>query len=427
VSFTPAALAQGTYCWRVQSKDAAGNIGVESATRSFSIFIGTAPANNFLYTTATNANVTFTWNAAATATGYNLILLDNTCTTPLGGYPLSVGLVTSKIVNGLGAGNYCWTVQAIGVDAGTPSTSRKFTISPAAPAAPGLLLPAVNAALKDNTPDFTWNPSASVAGTPYTYNIQFDNNGCTFPSPDAPITGLGTNYTPVTPIADGAYCWHVRTVNTFGIAGLWSGGRTFTIDTHLPAVPVLLLPANNSTITASLPKFTWNPAAGATKYVFKYGTDSNAFDHSYNVATSPTPSFTPPSPLLPKAYYWQVEAWDAAGNHADSVIRGVKIVSPQNAVPILNRFATATATLRWGPISWVGAGGHYQLMVANNKAFNNPVYNQNIDNATYTPTHSANVSSLAEGTWYWQVRACQTADSTQCGNWSTPGTFTVDP
>jgi hypothetical protein len=205
--------------------------------------------------------------------------------------------------------------------------------------------------------------------------------------------------------------------------GAFSAIRSFRIDITPPPVPVLLLPANFSTTTVSKPKFTWNPVTGAVKYVFKYGTSSPP-TNLVNVATSPTPSFTPPSPLLYKTYYWQVQAVDAAGNTSDSVIRSVKIVSPPNAVPVLNRFGAAPITLSWGPISWVTPNGHYELVVANNTSFTNPAYNNTT--TLLAGTQSTDVSPLPAGTWYWRIRACSAAASSTCGSWSTTGTFTVD-
>jgi hypothetical protein len=135
-----------------------------------------------------------------------------------------------------------------------------------------------------------------------------------------------------------------------------------------------------------------------------------------------TTSYVPSSPLLYTTYYWRVRALDAAGNiSAWSAVRSVQIVSPLTAVPLLNRFATSTPTLTWGPISWTYPGGHYQVQVDDSVYFTSPEY-QNTNIAT--GTQSVVIDPLRNGTWYWRVRACTATGA--CGTWSTTGTFTIE-
>src|SRR5262249_45359618 len=74
VSYMPPALAQGSYCWRVRAVDAAGNT-TPSASRSFSVFIGTAPANGAF---APAGKPAFQWGAVVGATGYELQVSNDT-------------------------------------------------------------------------------------------------------------------------------------------------------------------------------------------------------------------------------------------------------------------------------------------------------------------------------------------------------------
>ncbi len=360
------------------------------------------------------------------ASSYTLYVRDAaTCTTDAAG-PFTGLTVLTKVVTALPQGSYCWKVQAVGVDTGAPPTVRNFTITPAGALAPVLSALAIAAVTSNTTPTFTWIASTSVAGSPYTYDLQADNSGCLFPSAEISQTGLPLTYTPGIALANGVYCWRVRTVNKFGVPGPWSATRSFTVDVVNPAVPVLLLPADNASVSVNPPTFTWAVVPGATRYDFKYGVTSTP-NITFSVVASAAPSFKPISPLLNNTYYWQVEAFDAAGNRSGlSAVRSVKIISAVNAVPILNRFGASPIVLTWGPISWVTNGGHYELWVDNNTTFASPEF-QNLSIGEGIQSLSLPVPgtpNLVNGTWYWRVRACNAANN--CGAWSTTGTFTLD-
>jgi hypothetical protein len=344
---------------------------------------------------------------------------------------MAVGTLLSKMVT-LSHGKYCWKVQAVGIDPSTPPTFRKFAVSPTAPAAPVVLAPPANAITGDNTPDFTWNATISTAGAPFTYDLQSDNNGSAFPSPEINLTGLGLSHTPGSGLADGVYCWRVRTVNMFMVAGPWSVVRCVTIDTTSPAIPTQTVPPNGSSTTVNPPTLTWMAVPGAVKYNVRLDTVNPPVVEYNNLMTT---SFKPPSPLLNRTYYWQVQAVDAAGNTSgwSTPAREFKITTASLAAPVLNRFAPENPapwnlppTLTWGPISWTNPGGYYELEVDNNNNFASPEYRRVKAEADEIPTgtQSVTISPLPNGTWYWRIRACTAANA--CGAWSTVGTFTVE-
>ena len=117
LTFTPpAALPQGSYFWRVQATDAAGNIGAESSVRSFTVNILRKPNDGAVFITSSTASVTFRWASVPGASGYVFNLLDDTCTTPESGYPLPATTALNYVVSALAQGRYCWQVQALGGD-----------------------------------------------------------------------------------------------------------------------------------------------------------------------------------------------------------------------------------------------------------------------------------------------------------------------
>jgi hypothetical protein len=137
--------------------------------------------------------------------------------------------------------------------------------------------------------------------------------------------------------------------------------------------------------------------SGATRYELQLDT---ANPPAITVAGTLASSYVPPGSLLPTTYYWRVRASDAAGNLSPwSVTRSVLIESSLTSAPLLYRYDTATPTLTWGSITWATG---YQVQVDNNSTFSSPEYTNN----TIPPeTLQATTSPLAEGTWYWRVRA----------------------
>jgi hypothetical protein len=427
-------LPQGTWFWRVRARDAFNNFSDYSVVRSFTInLLKTPTAGQVFVTATTSANVVFSWFTATGATAYQVEVDDNTAfSSPLTCAPTLVTGLTCTI-NGIPLGQHYWRLKVntgSGLQPATPPY-RNFFVSPTLPLAPVLLLPANASYTNDATPTFTWNASTSTAGTPFTYELQLARN-TTFTLSAVICSGLtGTSYTwgdpacsPTALTTNGLYYWRMRTVNTHGAPGNWSAYRAFTFDNVIPAVPNLALPADNATVTNGLPTFTWTlPASppGTPRYEIRLGT-TNPPTQIFN---APTASFKPTSPLLVTTYYWQVRAIDQAGNIGDwSVIRTVKIASPTNGVPILNRYTTTTPTLTWAPISWTTGGGYYQVEIYRSTSFVPANLAQASGNIANPATSYTLNPGLANGTYYWRVRAC--TPTATCGAWSTTGTFVIE-
>jgi hypothetical protein len=99
------------------------------------------------------------------------------------------------------------------------------------PPTPTLLTPANSAILTAGTPAFDWTDVLDDDFDTLTYDLQVDNSGCSFASPEIDQTGLAAStYTPGSALADGTYCWRVRAVDSAGLAGAWSTTFSFTIN-----------------------------------------------------------------------------------------------------------------------------------------------------------------------------------------------------
>jgi len=100
-----------------------------------------------------------------------------------------------------------------------------------APPAPALTAPADGATVATSNPNFTWGGVADPDGDTVTYDIQADDSGCGFASPEVNQTGVAVaSFTPGSGLANATYCWRVRAVDQHGLAGPWSATRNVTVN-----------------------------------------------------------------------------------------------------------------------------------------------------------------------------------------------------
>lgn len=423
----PTPLKHGAvYEWWVKSEDKALNVSGNSQMWAFIVNLMKTPANGAGIRTVLPARPVFTWATAGLPV------------TPPVVYKLTVGkdhlFAVSKeyttsamtFTPPLGEtffntpGTYYWKLQVNGEPANPPVWT--FVLSTTLPAAPTLVSPATNTSF-NVLPTLKWN---SPAGGPFSYEIQVATNN-TFTSliAGAPfvVPVNTTSFDALPALDDGTYWWRVRALNADLAPGPWSASRSFIYDTDAPTnVPVLLTPANGAIFTGPLPRFTWRAVSGFTRYEIQLITTGNFTSPPALGFVVASTGFTPPGPLMYTGYRWRVRVLDAAGNGGPwSDPFELKVVSAASAVPVLNRFTTNTPTLTWTPISWATA---YEVQISYNSTFTNllPAI------APITPpTTSYTTAPLANGTYYWRVRA-RRQDNTTWGAWSTGGTgsFQVD-
>jgi hypothetical protein len=99
------------------------------------------------------------------------------------------------------------------------------------PAAPSLVSPADGAVVATSNPTFTWTAAADPDGDTVTYQIQADDSGCGFASPELDQSGVaGTSHVAGGGLANATYCWRVRAIDEHGLAGPWSTTRNVTVN-----------------------------------------------------------------------------------------------------------------------------------------------------------------------------------------------------
>jgi len=189
-----------------------------------------------------------------------------------------------------------------GGDNGSFNAGSSYTmIAPPKPASL-LRLPPTN----DSTPTLTWS---AVPGAER-YEIQWATDLGFTQDMDADFAD-DTTFTFSTPLSDGTYYWHVRTYDARNSASVWSGIRSFTIDTQGPTAPVLQTPANDGSIRG-VPTFRWSRVSDAVLYEFELDDNLDFSSTLFSVEQRTWYRRLPGG--LRGAYYWRVRARDAAGN-----------------------------------------------------------------------------------------------------------------
>ncbi|HEX2905415.1 MAG TPA: hypothetical protein VHO69_01035, partial [Phototrophicaceae bacterium] len=93
------------------------------------------------------------------------------------------------LIGNLTPGRYLWRVNVNGAQA---PRSWLLIMTPPVPKAPVMGLPLANGFVNDNTPMLTWTDAPSGPATPYTYEVQVDNDS-SFASPVLTRSDIGGN------------------------------------------------------------------------------------------------------------------------------------------------------------------------------------------------------------------------------------------
>ena len=405
----------------------------------------TAPSNG---ATTTDQTPTFDWNsvsATPSVTTYHL-LVDNNNDFLSPEINVNVAAPTTQHTpsSNLALGTYNWKVSAINADGEGPFSSVR-TVTLVDLSAPILASPADGSATNDLTPTFDFDridpePSGLL------YQIQADNSGNTFPSPEVDniqSSSDSSSFTPGSNLAVGTYSWRVGAKSDAADPPSWSTVWTVTLDSGTaPAAPSLITPISGFT-NDQTPLFDWNDAtdpSGINRYTIQVSTSSSlsggagsSFSStviSTNIDGSPPASqFTPGTNLAAGTYFWHVRARDAASNtglYGATSSFTIDITAPTLA-PTLSAPANAatindnTPTFDWSAVSDPSTPVTYELLVDNENTFSMPLSIS--EPSLSSPTFTAG-SALTDGTYFWKVRAKDGAGNV--GAFSSVFTFTID-
>jgi hypothetical protein len=317
--------------------------------------------------------------------------------------------------------------------------------------------------LNSNVFNYIWNASTDNSGGTVTYEYQYSTD-CTL-NPDGSLANVTWSSTangsatqkaallagpgiPSEGTGDGTACWQVRAVDPSGNKSGWSTAWTFTLDSHAPVTPTLLTPPNNTSVNTNDFYFTWtdssdsgspvayefiasqNPhATGGVLDTGVWNNIANGNSEQNNLTTPKIHSTGAPD----GDWYWQVRALDAAGNKSGwSDIWKVTIDTHAPAAPVHLSPASGTVgttanltLIDWsdvtdpsGPVTYSYESSHSSAVNADG-SFVSPVYQSAALTDSQIPT-----PGTPEGTYYWHVRACDTASN--CSSWTDPWQVIVD-
>ncbi|AWV08083.1 wall associated protein [Lysobacter maris] len=303
---------------------------------------------------------------------------------------------TTWSASGQGSGSYAYRVRACneaGCSAYSATKTTQVTLPPASP-------PVVTAPASDNNGAYTVSWTSVAETTEYRLDQRKDGGSWSQvhlgPATSKAVSGLG----------DGTYDYRVRACNTAGCTG-YSATDT-TVVTHPPAsTPVVTAPASDGDGAYTV---TWTSVTSTTQYRLDQRKDGGSWSQVHlGPATSKAVSG-----LSNGSYDYRVRACNVGGCSAYSAIDTTVVLLPPAGTPTV----TAPSSDNNGAftVSWtsVSTAADYRLEQRKDSGSWSQIYSG-------TATSKA-VSGLANGTYDYRVRAC---NSGGCGSYSSTDSTVV--
>ncbi|WP_434386353.1 adventurous gliding motility protein AgmC [Melittangium boletus] len=307
-TFTPATdLSQGSHSVKATSRDAAGNVSVDSNTNTFTLDsipppapVVVAPANGSYVNTVRPA-ITGTAEANSTVTVYldgvaqpvtvKADAAGNWTFTPAA--DLTQGSHTVKVTARDAAGN-------VSVD----SNTNTFIVDTIAPSAPVVVTPANGSYVTVVRPPITGTAEANSTVTVYI-------DGVAQPTTVKADAAGNWTFTPATDLAQGSHTVKARAADAAGNVSVDSNTNTFIIDSIPPPAPVVVTPTNGSYVTTVRPVITGTAEANSRVTVY---IDGVAQPTTVTANASGNWTFTPATDLAQGSHTVKARSADAAGN-----------------------------------------------------------------------------------------------------------------
>ncbi len=327
-SFTqPAPLADGPHTVKAMARDAAGNVGADSNTNTFTMDT-TPPASPSVITPAngsiTNDN-TPVYSGTADQNSTTTVIVDGSAAGTVSAD--ASGNWSFAPASGLSDGPH--TVRATAADAlgntSAGSNVNTFTVDTTPPAAPMITWPYSGSSTRFNTPvhSGTAEPGSTVAVI--VDGIELGT---------ATANGSGNwSFAQQIQLNEGSHTVRAAATDAAGNTSVDSNTNNFTVDTSPPATPVVSTPADGSGTNDITPDITGTAEANSTVTVKVDGS-------SFGTTTANGAggwSFTQPVPLPDGNHIVGAVATDAAGNtSADSNTNTFMVDTVPPAPPVLN-------------------------------------------------------------------------------------------
>ena len=454
VTWTPGALADGTYYWRAYGKDVVGNTGAWSAIRSFVLdtnapavpTLGSVPSQ---VSTAPQLSASFSSSDTGdSGTILFQICSDAACTSVVASGSSSSGLASGAngtwTASSLAGGSYFWRAAAKDA-AGNQSAwtaTGQFAVDSTPPPAPTVSGPADGARLNQPpTLGGTYVDPSAAPGALGSVTIELcPTSACVAPLLSKTIGSLAVgawgSWTPA--LGDGTFWWRVGSADAAGNVSSWSAVASFVLDSTPPSVPVLSGGATahvgaNAVLSARVDD-PGDPgdvvrtdvelcADAACTSILTTG-------YSDAVAPGALASWAAP-PLSDGTYYWRALGEDAVGNRSawsapqmlvvDSVPPAAATISGPSTNAVQNKIRLSGTY----PGSDPGDRGTLEFELCADAACTDVLLDGSTAvlgagaSATWAPT-----ATLDDGSFFWRVRAVDLAGNASA--WSPTRSLVLD-
>ncbi|MGC9367291.1 MAG: C25 family cysteine peptidase [bacterium] len=242
---------------------------------------------------------------------------------------------------------YYWRVRAFDLagNIGNWSSYDSFGVDDSPPAQVSLISPADDAYLNSSSVNCFWHSATDNISWVDHYQTQISTNS-SFTSVVADTLTSDTSFN--INLGDDEYFWRVRAYDAVGNEGSWSAIFSFEVDTDAPSVPSMVMPVNGYISGDSTVDFQWTqasfdpaglnddqgfvsserwdisgsnsrfePLAAPVSYIVEIDTNSNFNSPLIIDSLSSLNSQYSFSELNGNYYYWQVCAYDGAGNQGN--------------------------------------------------------------------------------------------------------------
>ena len=302
-------------------------------------------------------------------------------------------------------------------DAATDQLTAKFTergdiADTLPPSAPGGL---TETGIGKNV-SFDWSDSIDAGSGVKNYLLEYATNDQFTGAVQSTVVVSNARASNLT---DGIYYWRVKAADNAGNTSNWVNGDSFMVDATAPAVPSgLTMTRSGNNLT-----FDWNDASDATSGVKQYQIELDSSDKFSNLEyfKQVTDSQASVANLASGTHYWRVRAQDNSGNlsawsAAESFT--MELVPPTVPGGLKQTVTGSSVAFDWNDSTDASGIRQYEIRVDNNSDFSSPEYSKLVD-------ASAASTSLALGTYYWQVRAQDKSGNYSA--WSSSSKFVVTP
>ena len=453
--WTPTGLADGVHYWRAQAQDAAGNQQLVSSPAAQSFTLDTTnpsvpPLGTVAARTRTTPQLSATFTDPGASDSGTLVFqlcANSSCTTMLQTHTASAvanNTPASWTPTSLADGTYYWRVSATDTAANPSgwSATSSFVVDTVAPGLPAFASPANGARVNVAQLNANFTDSDPADSGTVTFQLCSDaacSTVLTSSTSAAVAGGAGVSWTPGG-VADGTYYWRLSGTDVAGNAGAWTATRRFVLDTNPPAVPSLAGPAVGAHI-GSRPDlggtFTTGDNGDSGSLSFQVCADSGCTSvvqtgSSSSGLSSGTTGTWATASLADGVYYWRARATDVAGNpSAWSASESFTVDTVPPSAPSASGLADGklldqapTLTSSYTDPTTGGDSGSLVFEVCTTNACTTLLRGTAIAGLHQNDAGSWTPSALADGTYYWHVRAEDSAGN--LSPWSAVRSFSID-